>query len=274
LVSEARTITFKSFPDRFVSIIHFLRVPNEQLPSKSSVLAFSIFRLFFFQVLFCNSYHRRSLSNLYRTRYLRQCKLKGARLLDRWQKELEFRFRSTRDKNFERRWKHRNGLKIAFKMSLKPGSRKWKYRCFKCFLCFFFCAKLYRNARHTKLVFIKETAMRIFQGKWNIFFKINATINFFEFQVPRTIGSVYKKFFLTTYDAYVIDARVACTPYCFQFLIRISDVRYHSLLWVPIANKRERNREDQYSFKKLFTWLLFIAAFRTDWRNDKKFFIA
>lgn len=59
---------------------------------------------------------------------------------------------------------------------------------------------------------------RIFQGKWNILFKINAAANFKPFQVPRTIGSVYEKFSLMTYDACATDARASLVlPTAFNF---------------------------------------------------------
>lgn len=57
--------------------------------------------------------------------------------------------------------------------------------------------------------------LRIFQGKWNILFKINAAAGF---QVPRTIGSVYEKFFLMTYDACTTDMHTSpVLPTAFNF---------------------------------------------------------
>lgn len=59
--------------------------------------------------------------------------------------------------------------------------------------------------------------LRIVQGKWNILFKINnAIVSFETFQVPRTIGSVYEKFSLMTYDACTTHASPVL-PTAFNF---------------------------------------------------------
>lgn len=85
---------FESSSDRFVSIVRFLRVPNEQLPSRSSVLVFSSFRpsLFFPSfVLQFVSVFRHSLSDLYGTS-LRQCRLKSTSTTARSKGERDLNF--------------------------------------------------------------------------------------------------------------------------------------------------------------------------------------
>lgn len=62
-----------------------------------------------------------------------------------------------------------------------------------------------------------------------------------------------------TYDACTMDARVACTPYCFQFLIRISGI---ALLLAPLSScyKQKRKGTERIDAASESYSLLFVAA--------------
>lgn len=225
-VSEARTIARLSpSPIRFVSTIRFSQSAKWAIAKRKQRFSILYLSSFFSpKFSFCNSYLRRSLSGTFieLSRHRRQCRLKSqqyGRSID-GEGNLNFVFAARAIKISS----DAGGIEIGHELSpFKIRSGKWKTTAvFKRF--FRFPARSFIETWDTQNWPLKETTMhRFFQGKWNILFKINATVlSRFKFLVR----SEAKNFPNDLWRACNRCTRRVCTPYCFQFLIRIRGMRY------------------------------------------------
>lgn len=172
---------------------------------------------------------------------------------------------STCDKNFERRWKHRKWAQLSlfemrWNLDLENGSTAVLN------ISFAFWCEVCRDVRH-KIGLYKRNHIYIyiFQGKWNILFKINATASFRAVSSSSYDRKRVREIFLN--DLWRVYNRCMCRLYSLLLSIFNKNQRC-VLLPAPVSSchkqKRERNWEDQYSFKVIHAVIIYRGFARID----------